>query len=59
MRVFCTLLLGGMHECVNQCKTINAFIYLCLDNGCSGDTADILVNYELFCTTRKRDGIGH
>jgi hypothetical protein len=42
-----------MHECVNQCKIINAFIYLCLNNGCSGDTADILINYELFCTTRK------
>jgi hypothetical protein len=53
MRVFCASLLGGMHGCVNQSKTINAFMYLCLNNGCSVDTADILVNYELFCTTRK------
>ena len=57
MRVFCTSLLGGMHECVNECvnecKTINAFMYQCLNNGCCGDAADTLVNYKLFCTTRK------
>jgi hypothetical protein len=44
----------GIHECVNQCKTINTFMYLCLNNGFSGDKAEILVNYELFCTTRKK-----
>lgn len=53
MRVFCTSLLGGMHESVNQCKIINAFMYLGLNNGCSGDIADTLVNYKLLCTTRK------
>jgi len=42
-----------MHECVNECKTINAFMYLCLNNDCSVGAADTLVNCELFCTTRK------
>ena len=53
MMKFCTSLLGGMHECVNECKTINAFMYLCLNNDCSVGAADTLVNCELFCTTRK------